>query len=119
LRANQGRASALADSVHRLYERQEQLRRACDDIEAYQEDLEADLATIEVRIYTRRQTGPYMPVLLVTLLTLLTCVCVICYVLRVVCPRRRSWRRSCWHCATRTPRRTTWTAKKCARVMPS
>jgi hypothetical protein len=53
LRANQGRASALADNVHRLYERQEQLRRACDDIEAYQEDLEADLATIEVRIYTQ------------------------------------------------------------------
>ena len=45
----------MADGVHRLYERQEQLRRACDDIEAYQEDLEADLATIEVRMYTDRQ----------------------------------------------------------------
>ena len=36
LRANQKAAVALGDSVHRLYDNQEQLLRDCDTIEAYQ-----------------------------------------------------------------------------------
>jgi hypothetical protein len=36
--------------VHRLYEGQEHLRRDCETIEAYQEDLEADLNNIEEKL---------------------------------------------------------------------
>ena len=42
--------ATLADSVHRLYENQEHLRRDCETIDAYQEDLEADLANIEEKL---------------------------------------------------------------------
>ena len=43
LRANQKAAVALGDSVHRLYDNQEQLLRDCDTIEAYQVSQIADL----------------------------------------------------------------------------